>query len=865
MGYVCTDPGDPTCKPAPGLIGVHRGQLNTGAFNYSSGTYLGPQAVQGSINNAVLRLQMRSSLYLIQWLELRLEQQLPAGISVQDSDVAWIKVWRSTSTDPRFHRDPVSGTDAMDTLLAQGKFVQGVAQLSVVDPALSGLPFTFLSNSTDTFYSQPGLSPPNAGIGLQSLTVSDFSLGPSGAGHTTIFNNPVKSAELPIVPTANTMYVDIAPASPAFALQDDRNVPIARFAVHTDVNATGTVLWQSLKADRICPKGYVGCPSSLDSLDTDIGVVRLYKSAANILQFNPSVDAAYDSTGKQPYLESFGNEIFSAGTSLLNFTTPIVVTTTTQIYFLTYDFSQFAGLGTTEGLSVQGTSYFAVQAPNSVSVSTFISPPVIIQEVTSVVTMGVNDIILNQAVSQVNQADENVPMVRFNMATDRARALWQSLNIQRSGGSQSLSKPSGRNTDVGFIRVWKDINQNDKLDSLDINLNEQDTQLIVAISSSQPATIDNPMPMVVASTQGFPSTGQGFVWCSNGELMQFTGGYGTTVVGLSTYPVINISSRAAIFGQGPTPYLNHLAGADIRKVDVYDQSNDNNVQYQLSLANPQTISPTPSVFFLSYNIGATAGKNDLVGVSILDKSWVGLSLPNVMSPNLNVNVDRLSTAGTGAQNFPFKGHTVAISPLTLRVTARTIAPSAASPGQGNVPVEQFTLTTSSDYVNISQLRLTQLGSVQRSTMTGEGGAARVSVWLDQYGDGAFLPTRNLLSGSVVHNGYAGGSLAFDKGVAVVNLFNAAGYPYVTVSTKPTNIFVAMDISSSDIFGNPTTGQTYGFSLELFTDIAGPGGAELSAAPDPANGVPGSPGVLQYRSARVSVSPAVIPLTPLIPK
>src|SRR5581483_9570891 len=98
------------------------------------------------------------------------------------------------------------------------------------------------------------------------------------------------------------MHVDVSPASPAFALQDDRNVPMARVTVWTDQN---TVNWLGMQVDR---------QGSPDSLDTDLGVVRLFKDGNGNGIFDAS-DIATDAGGRYLNLMTFGNETVTTGTA----------------------------------------------------------------------------------------------------------------------------------------------------------------------------------------------------------------------------------------------------------------------------------------------------------------------------------------------------------------------------------------------------------------------------------------------------------------------------------------------------------------------------------------------------------------------
>ncbi|MBI4425837.1 MAG: hypothetical protein HY554_19055, partial [Elusimicrobia bacterium] len=850
------------------LLGVHRGLLNTQALAHSAGAALGPAVEQGTINNAILKLEAWSGGFQIQWERLRLVAQLPPGINVADADVAGVKLWKSVepSTGPAFHRDPATGVNATDVLLGSGKLTQGVITLDVADPTLNNVNYALVPGATQTYYvsididqgsrfSHALLSPPNEGIGLGAANASDFVLGPSGAGHGTQIVQAARSAMQPIAPTVNTMNLDIAQFAQAFARQADTNVALAKITAKTDRN---TVKWERLRLDR------TGSP---DSLDTDVTLVRLYRDSNG----NGAFDAADYAkvNGNEPNLISFGNETYSTGTVTLVFRNPVVVSTTPVDFFVAYDFDQFAKVQTTHGLRIGGTGYATVQVPNAVSLSSpsfQTSPEIIMQDVPTFVELGVNDLITNGADNQVGQAQENVSMLRFNLGADVGLAIWESLRLERSGNSVGEDgPPNGRNTNVGFVRIWRDINQNDRLDALDVNINEAATFGQVPVS----AVATPPFTMVVASTAGFPANGIGRLWVSEAELMTFSGGYGTQLIGGATYPTLTIISRGDKLGQGPTPWLTHPVGAVAKKVDLFDQLNDSNLQTVLYLAVKQTVQPAPAAYLLTYNIGATAVKNEAVGVNILDRSWIGVSVPNDTSPGIRLNVTNLAPYGPGATKlagprgaYPFFGGKVFITPLLLRAQGRSVAPAAVTGGQGNVPIQQLTLNISADFVNVAQLRLTQLGTVASPPLpgAGRGDVKRITVWIDD-GNGAFTPNTDKQIASLIHNGFPGGSPSFDNGLALVDL-SVDGVPYLRVSTKAVDLFIAVDVSSADVQGRPSVGHLLGFSLERFADMIGPNSAPLTAASHPSNATVAD--ILEFRSSLLLVSPAVIPLSSVLP-
>ncbi len=839
---------------------VVRGQLNTVPSTHTAGAYIAPQIAQGQNNVAGLRLDMWSSLFQVQLAQITLNRSLPISMNGNDADVAAIRAYHTPGGV--FHRDPATGLDVSDTQLGVSAFGQNGASggrviLPINDPTL-GNPGYMLVTSTPTTvyisfdvspsaqYSYPTLVPPNEVTGVTVLgDPTRFLLTPSNAGHTTVFvgTAPVASPTFVLAPTINTVTATLTQQSGNSTLQNAKNVSMVGLTLKTAQNSATIT---QIKVDRI------GSPSSLDS---DITAVKIWQGADGSGVFD-SFDATQAANGTFPYLMSFGNDTFSSGTVTINLKTPILVSTTPVTYFVTYDISQFAGVGNQEGVQILAPSYLIPKAPGAV---VFASPPfdsnplLTIQKVTSQVTVGVNDIA--GGVAGVSQAQANVAMTRFNMATNIALAPWRSLRLERIGASSNSSKPQGRNTDVKFVRIWKDLNQNDLLDAADLNISEVNTTLVAAISSTTLA----PFNMVVVSTQGFPVSNigtpiPGTIFVNGAELMTFSGpgcqGAGFTTQGLDNatgYPCLAIASRGNPLGSGPTPILNLSAGVNVRKVDVFDQANDSDNQLVVTLNADQNLAPTAQTFFVAYDIGDAAVANDLVGLEIGDSSWVGMPDGDVVEPTLITGETRSLPLGTGTTTYPFNGSQIAITPITLSVGGYSNAPSGAGQLNTNVPILAVTMQANQDFVNVSSIRFHQLGTVVTSTLppTGAGDAAVIKVWLDN-GTGVFTPTSDALLGQLTVS-TAG---AFSNGVALVPL-TLNGIPYLTVSTATALIYVTADINNFDLAGNSTLGHTLGFELAAFTDLLGANGAPIVAS---ANGAAQPPII----SNTVLIAPLTVP-------
>ncbi len=850
IGYSGFGPGSPS------LLNVERGALNTAPATHSSGTIVSPSIRQGEINLAAMRLELWSSQFQVQLSSINLNRILPLGLNGDDTDLTAVKVYRSLNGV--FNRDPVSGLNAGDVLLGQSAFGEdgqpsGRVEIPINDPALGNPGYTLITAtptvmfvafdvSPSAKFSHPALANLNEVTGAFAPDGTRFKLTPTNAGHNTVFvgTNSLASPTFVLAPTVNTVTAEFDQLSGNFALQNAKNVAMLRMRLRTNRNSA---LISNVRVDRVGSNG---------SLDSDIPVVKIWADANG----NGSFDAI-DSTsvaGAYPNLLSFGNETFSSSTVNIALRSPILVTTAAADYFVTYDISQFATENSRVGVAVLNPNYFTVQVPHAVTFSTptFTSnPQLTISKVVSNVTLGVNDIAT--AIGGVTQAQANVAMLRFNMITDIALAPWRSLRVERVGGSQDPLKPFGRNTDVKFIRVFKDIDSSDALSASDVNISEVDTTLVAAISSTTAAPFD----AVVLSTTGFPldNTGGplgGRLWVGGAELMTFSGpGCAAAAVpgvdDASGRPCLRITSRGDNLGTAATPVLNHSVGVNARKVDVFNQNNDADLQALVTLKTDQFIGPVAQSFFVAYDVGDSAVANDLIGIAVRDPSWIGLPRGDTGSPVLLTGITNSNPLGTLTTSYPFVGRNVPISPIVLALSGFSNAPSGAGQNDTNVPVLRVEMRSSTDFVNVSKLRVKQIGTIVTSTvaLSGDGDVSRVRAWLDN-GDGVFSAGLDSLLGSVAHST----SGAFSNGEALIDLVQN-NVPYLRVSTANTVVFLTADVGFTDRAGGTTLTHNFGFRVEQFSDVIGPDGAPVTAAPHPTLLPP-------FESKTVLIAPLTIP-------
>jgi hypothetical protein len=362
--------------------------------------------------------------------------------------------------------------------------------------------------------------------------------------------------------------------------------------------------------------------------------------------------------------------------------------------------------------------------------------------------------------------------------------------------------------------------------------------------------------MVVASTQGFPVDNQGnpaagSIFVDNAELMTFAGPCTDTpktgVDAATGLPCITINSRGDVLGSTNTPRINIPAGAPVKKVDVFDQTNQADDQTQINFNADQLIGPTESTYFVAYDISGSAVASDLVSVAIRAPTWLEMPDGDNVTQGVYVGETRSIPLGTSTTGYPFVGTNVSISPIELSVSGFTIAPQAATPGQQNVPLMELQMHTNLNSVNLAAMALNQLGTVAVSTPigNGQGDFSRFSIWLDN-GSGVFAPNADTLLGVQVF----GSSAAFSTATATVPLA-LNGVPYLTISSGTVTLFVAADIGSKDRAGQSTLNHSAGGALLTFNNLLAPNGQTVPISPDPLNQPP-------VESSLVLIQPLTVP-------
>ena len=496
-----------------------------------------------------------------------------------------------------------------------------------------------------------------------------------------------------------------------------------------------------------------------------------------------------------------------------------------QTFFIAYDIGDDAESANSVGLKIGDRGWIGLVAPNdmdptlNVNVSrgvpngsgtqNFPFETIKVPVVTNKVIVGVFDAAALVTNKTVSRAQADVVMVRFNTKISGTPATWQKLTVEKTG--------SAANNDIKFVKIYRDANPNDELDSLDELVSGAKTTLTspnqLGVATSSPAFI-----VGVQDATLFPQTG--YLWVGGQELMR----YSRDGASSST---LRIDSRGERLGVSDTPRVAHATGTTIEKVDIFDQNNDSLNTVTLTLAKTQSVNSIPQVYFLIYDVAdfATAGRN--MGAKFASKGSFVINAPNEVDETLFVNVSQSLPGGTASQSYPYESTKLSVSGVVLSVTGFTIAPSYATPRQKDMPLLRINLKTSSSFTDIGQVKLTQLGTVQSAAAgsnVGKGDLTKLSVWIDSNGDKAFTSTFDKKIGEVTQ-----GTTNFltDTGQAVITLAEG-GNSYLRVTNSETTLFIVGEVGLKDSSGASVIGHQAGVRLAVFEDILGIDGNTVNA-------------------------------------
>ena len=461
------------------LQGVQRGLLGTVGETHASGANVGVYYTQGDLNNAYMKLLVSCDGFNVHWFALKINRFLPPGsIQGSDGDVTTIKIWKDNGNGV-LDRDPTTGIipDGTEILVGEKSFATngdpgGTANIELNDPSINSPGFALITSQQTTYWITVDVDPTaqyNDLLGLRiqsenSLTVG--ALAPKDGIHSvSSANMPIQSAASVIRPTLDLMKIFIEDIAPPQIFQAQKYVPMALINVKTDHN---TAVWTQLKVDLTTDSGAV---------NGDVSSIKLFEDVNNDGIFNVE-ETSTDANGVLLHLMSQGTETFQDKTTTLKLNPQVITSETVnpagKNYFLTYDINTFAQVGVDVGALIATTDYFTVEYPDFAG---FVSmtPPFNssrsnILEAKSTVMLSVHD--SAKDISQAGgtyQAATNVEVMRFTLTTNLSQALWTGLRVERTGSSalDPAASAVGHNSDVKYVKIYRDTNFNDQLDAGD--------------------------------------------------------------------------------------------------------------------------------------------------------------------------------------------------------------------------------------------------------------------------------------------------------------------------------------------------------------------------------------------------------------
>ncbi|MCB4791979.1 MAG: hypothetical protein LHV68_08835 [Elusimicrobia bacterium] len=472
------------------LNNVTRGTWGSKAASHAAGAMVSRSYEQGMINASILKLKLSCDNFQVRWYRLKLNRTLPAGLYGYDQDVKNVKIWKDNGNGI-FDRDQATGLIASETLVSTGTanfgtVIDGVCFVQLHGDGIDGKgeQYLLIKATPTVFWVTMDIdqtATQGAVIGVQCPYGASFEVGARERndpvhhiidGDELEFSSvvpykadpfPFRSGSYFLYATVNTLSVNYEAIMPGKASQNATNVPMMSLSMKSDQN---TVIWQGLKVDL-----------TGTAIDKDLSAVKIWADVNKNGLFDAG-DRALNSKNELAGLITYGTEHFANRTVAIRFKKPPVVNSTETVkFFVTYDLDTLATIGHTLGLSIANTNYFIVNSPSLVKLTRsapYATDLVTIQQFPNTLTFEpypwsdpthLPDL-LNGAI--ITQGDLNVPVMKFRLKTDVSEALWTKIRVERIGQGAAGQTSGGTNNDIALVKIFKDSNGNEKFDGGDL-------------------------------------------------------------------------------------------------------------------------------------------------------------------------------------------------------------------------------------------------------------------------------------------------------------------------------------------------------------------------------------------------------------
>ena len=680
--------------------------------------------------------------------------------------------------------------DVGDTLISTGLDVFTSGTVAITLSAAQ----TITTSAKEYFivYNLDSEAPVGDTIGASIAVVGDLTV---SAPDLITDNLPANSSNASITDLADTVTVaktDLAPGTivqgASYAVEKLSMTTNEDFATWTDITVTKTGT----------------------AADGDVTAIKIY------------LDTGNGTYGAEDTLITSGSDVFSSGTSAISLSASQSLSATPKVYFIVYDLSFTAVVSDTIGAEVTNNTDLTLTGVDVVSATGF----PINSSNTSILLRGDElTITPTDLVGGTIAQDSDFAALRLSMVMDFNSAQWTAINVSKTGTLADAG--------VTSVKIYLDDGDNgydagDTLISPAVTafsggaaaitltaaqtLNTSAKVYFVVLDLESDATVGNTIGASIASlsevTVTVPDVVLGTNLPANSSNATITDIADTVTFTSTNEAPANIAQDSdyavekfsvatnedeATWTAMTVTKTGTLIDGEIDAVKIYLDDGDNSYDAgdtivtsgadtftsgtsAITLSAAQTITPTPKVYFLVYDLDQYATIGNTVGGSI---ALVG-----------DVTVTAIDTK---TDNFPANS---TISSVIDAIDTVTQTPTDQAPGSvaqsANVSLLRLSMLTDGETATWTDIKVTKSGTVT------DAGIAAVDIYLDD-GDNTYDGGDTLITS---------GSDVFASGVSNITLSAAQ-----TLTTSAKVYFVVYTLTDS-----AGVGSTVGASVATQTDL-----------------------------------------------
>ncbi|PJA12304.1 MAG: hypothetical protein CO113_13295 [Elusimicrobia bacterium CG_4_9_14_3_um_filter_62_55] len=737
-------------------------------------------ANQGATDVAVLRFTMASSPGTASWTDLAVTK---TG-TLPDADIDTVKIYRADATTP-------DTFDGGDTLISPAvtTFSGGAAAITLSSPeSVTTTPQKYF-----VVYSFDALATTGTTAGAEltseaamTITPPDLMLGS---------NFPANSTNLTINDVADSVTVVAADQAPDTAVQGDSYAAL-RLRMSTNQDQA---LWSAITVHKT------------GTLADGSVTATIYKDANANGTFESGTDTAVSAA-----------TAFSAGAAAITLSAPENQSTSTQDYFVVYTLAALAAVGDTVDAQVSQADLTLAGGVDTVNAFTGDSAATTVTDLGDTLTMTPTD----NAIGSIAQGGALSPQ-RLSLATDAETASWTGITVTKTG--------TLNDADITAVTIYDDsggtLNSFDGTDAAvsagtvfsssaaaitltpaqTITTSPQVYHIVYSITTtavvgnSAGSSLPTNAALVLAGTDlvsssGFPagSTNASITDTPDTVTETPTDTAPTQIPQGGTNDFLRLSMATdddqAVWTAITVSKLGTLADAQVDSVMIYLDDGDNSFDSAtdtlispavttftggaaaITLSQAQTITGTPKVYFVVYDLNNSATVSNTISARIASEAALTVTAPDLKTTF--TNHDSTLAAVVAAP-------TITLSRVDLSPTPDI--------GQGaDYATQRLDAVTDLGSAQISAIRVTKTGTIKKTDVTA------VKIFEDTDGSGDYGP-----NDSVLASGPFGG-----PGTVTLTLS-----PAPTVTTSGSSLFVVYTLK-----GAVGTGVTVGSSIAGEGDV-----------------------------------------------